>query len=106
MSQSGSYRNRASVKYEDSDSLDSEADSEDHSKPHKHDAYNIKEENIISNDRFKYFSELFSTLVKSKEVMTQYPLVEMMITYNSKLAVTITKRSDREYYVKMYNLNT
>jgi len=27
-----------------------------------------------------------------------------MITYNSKNAVTVTKKDDREYYVKMYNL--
>lgn len=29
-----------------------------------------------------------------------------MITYNSKSAVTVTKKDDREYYVKMYDLVT
>jgi hypothetical protein len=29
-----------------------------------------------------------------------------MITYNSKCACTVTKKDDREYYVKMYDLST
>ena len=35
-----------------------------------------------------------------------YPLVSCMITYNSKLAITVTKKDDKEYYVKHYNLTT
>ena len=29
-----------------------------------------------------------------------------MITYNSKLAVTVSKKSDQEMFIKMYNLDT
>lgn len=29
-----------------------------------------------------------------------------MITYDSQRAVTVTKKDDREYYVKMYSLDT
>jgi hypothetical protein len=29
-----------------------------------------------------------------------------MITYNSKSVVTVTKASDREYYIKQYSLET
>jgi len=30
----------------------------------------------------------------------------MIITYDSKLAITVTKRSDEEYFVKQYSLET
>lgn len=29
-----------------------------------------------------------------------------MITYNSVSAITVTKKDDREYWVKMYNLES
>lgn len=38
--------------------------------------------------------------------MTMYPIVSVMVTYNSKLAITVTKKDDSEYWVKMYNLET
>jgi len=56
--------------------------------------------------KFKQFEELFKYLTRSKNVITQYPIVTCMITYNSKSAVTVTKKDDREYYVKMYDLGT
>lgn len=37
---------------------------------------------------------------------TQYPIVTCMISYNSKYAITVTKKDDTEYYVKMYDLDT
>ena len=35
-----------------------------------------------------------------------YPIVSVIITYDSNYAVTVTKANDREYYVKMYSLTT
>jgi len=29
-----------------------------------------------------------------------------MITYNSKMAATVTKENDRSYFIKMYNLES
>lgn len=43
-------------------------------------------------------------MTKSKNVTTLYPIITCMITYDSKSVVTVTKRSDREYYVKQYSL--
>ena len=60
---------------------------------------------VKPNTRFRYFSDLFSGLTKSKNVATMYPLVSCMLTYNSKLVITVTKKSDREYYIKMYSLS-
>lgn len=35
-----------------------------------------------------------------------YPIVTMIITYDSSRAVTVTKKDDEEYYVKMYDLES
>lgn len=35
-----------------------------------------------------------------------YPINSVMISYDSTRAITVTKRNDREYYVKMYDLET
>lgn len=61
---------------------------------------------VKPNKRFRNFNDLFSNLTKSKNVVTLYPIVSCMITYNSKLAITVTMRDDREYYVKHYSLES
>jgi hypothetical protein len=58
------------------------------------------------NPRFKNYSSVFKNLVKSTNVATMYPIVSMIITYDSSKAVTVTKKNDREYYVKQYDLET
>ena len=45
-------------------------------------------------------------MTKYRNVTTLYPIVSCMITYNSVSAVTVTKKDDREYWVKMYSLKT
>jgi len=35
-----------------------------------------------------------------------WPIVSVMISYNSKYAVTVTKKDDRCSFVKMYELQT
>lgn len=55
---------------------------------------------VKPNPSFHNFKELFSNLVHSKNVLTMYPIVSVALTYNSKLAVTVTKKDDSEYWVK------
>lgn len=62
------------------------------------------DQDIKPNKRFKNFNDLFSNLTKQKNVATLYPIVSCMITYDSKSAITVTMRDDREYYVKQYSL--
>ena len=64
------------------------------------------DQDVKPNPRFKHFNDIFSGLTKSKNVGTMYPIVSCMITYNSKSAVTVTKRNDMTYFVKMYNLES
>jgi hypothetical protein len=62
------------------------------------------DQDVKPNKRFKNFNDLFSGLTKSKNVPTMYPLINCCITYNSRSAVTVTAKNDREYWVKQYNL--
>jgi hypothetical protein len=58
------------------------------------------------NPRFRNFSGIFKNLIKNSNVTTMDPIVSMIITYDSSKAITVTKRSDQEYYVKQYDLET
>ena len=59
-----------------------------------------------ANPRFKNYRSLFQNLLKTSEVTTMYPICSVIITYDSSKAITVTKKNDREYYVKMYSLET
>lgn len=37
---------------------------------------------------------------------TLYPIVSMIITYDSTKTITVTKNNDMEYYVKQYDLES
>jgi hypothetical protein len=58
------------------------------------------------NPRFKHYKELFNNLLKSTNVVTLYPICTVIISYDSKYAVTVTKKDEREYFVKMYDLES
>ena len=62
--------------------------------------------NIKPNQRFKNFMGLFSNLTKHKSRPTMYAIVNVSITYDSTRAITTTKKDDREFWVKMYDLET
>ena len=49
---------------------------------------------------------MFKNLTKEKKVATMYPIVTCMITYDSTRAITVTKKDDREFWVRMYDLET
>lgn len=58
------------------------------------------------NKRFKNFNDVFSGLTRSKNVVTNYPIINCSISYNSKVAITVMKNDDREYWIKQYSLET
>lgn len=35
-----------------------------------------------------------------------FPIVSLIITYDSSRAITVTKKNDQEYFVKMYDLES
>ena len=54
--------------------------------------------------RFKNYKDIFTQLIKYKSVPTKYPLVSMIISYDSTRAITVTKASEHESIIKMYCL--
>ena len=56
------------------------------------------------NIRFMSYKNVFKDLLKQTQVITMYPIVSMIITYDSTRAVTITKKDDRTCFIKMYSL--
>jgi hypothetical protein len=44
--------------------------------------------------------------LKQTNVITMYPIVSMIITNDSSRAVTLTKKDDHTYFLKMYGLET
>ena len=58
------------------------------------------------NQRFKSFYHLFGSLTKHKVRPTLYPIVSVILSYDSKRAITVTKKDDREFWVRQYDLET
>lgn len=65
-----------------------------------------KNDDIKPNPMFKNYKNLLDNLLKTKKVTTMYPLVSIYITYDSELAITVTKQNEKAYYVKMYSLES
>jgi len=64
------------------------------------------DQDVKPNKRFKNFNDVFSGLTRSKNVVTQYPLINCSISYDSKSAITVMKNNDREYWIKQYSLES
>lgn len=102
------YQSRALKKFDDDDSQDEE-DLLDSIQTEEALKYKNTQGETISqkpNARFKNYKEVFNNLLKSTSVTTMYPINSVMISYDSTRAITVTKRNDREYYVKMYDLES
>ena len=64
------------------------------------------ETKVKPNERFKNYKDVFNNLVVSTNVKTKFPIVSAAIAFDSKAVITVTKSSEREYWVKMYSLKT
>ena len=56
------------------------------------------------NIRFTSYKSVFKDLLKQTSVITQWPIISMIINYDSTRAITVTKQNERTYYIKMYDL--
>jgi hypothetical protein len=54
--------------------------------------------------RFKNFKQHFLNLTKRKCVYTQYDIISVEITHDSKFAVAILHHSDKLNYIRLYSL--
>jgi preprotein translocase subunit YajC len=58
------------------------------------------DQDVKPNKRFKNFNDIFSGLTRSKNVITNCPLVACIISYDSRSAITVTKEDDTLYHIK------
>jgi hypothetical protein len=58
------------------------------------------------NIQFKSYQSIFDNLTKSKKVETKYPILSCIISYDSTRAILITKKDDREVWIRMFSLAT
>lgn len=56
------------------------------------------------NPNFKNYNQAFKNLTQETRVGTMHPIVSMIITYDSRRAITVTKVSDKKYQVTQYSL--
>ena len=103
------YVSRRTKVFEDSQSEDEDYVQTEGSKPPETGIiqYQDTKGNITSlkpNIRFLPYQEMFTNLMKQTSVVTMFPILSMLITYDSTKALTVTKEDDRNYYIKMYDL--
>jgi hypothetical protein len=59
-----------------------------------------------ANPRFKSFKHVFENLLKSVEVQTNYSIVTMGLSNDSKVCITVSKADDCSYFINQYNVET
>lgn len=52
------------------------------------------------NLQFKSYASLFENLTKAKKVATAFPILSVIITYDSSRAILVTKKDDREAWIR------
>ena len=56
--------------------------------------------------KFKNYSSIFDNLTKSNSVDTPYPIISMLITYDSTRVIAVTKKDDTKHKLTQYNIET
>ena len=63
-------------------------------------------EPLMPNHYFKSYHNEFNYLVHSCTVATKHVVVSIAISFDSSLAISITKHNEMEYWIHMYSLTT
>ena len=58
------------------------------------------------NPQLENYKELFQNLTNPHVQVTAFDIVSIIITYDSKRCITVTKDSDEHYVIKQYSLKT
>lgn len=63
-----------------------------------------KKRMLRPNPSFRNYFDAFENLTTDLQIATDSPVVSIMITYDSSRALTVQKKTDREYFVHQYDL--
>lgn len=96
------YESRRNKNFDDTDSGAEETDKDDGAIIMKDFKGNLID--MQPNMRFKNYKNIFTNLIKYRSVQTAFPLVSMMIAYDSSRALTVTKAAENRSILKMYSL--
>jgi len=99
------YVSRRAGNYDDTDSAEEDYVESEGNKPAETGviSYRDTKGNVTSlkpNIRFLGYKNIFKDLLKQTSVVTMYPIVSMIISYDSTKAITLTKKDDRTCFVK------
>lgn len=64
------------------------------------------EQIIMPNPRFQSYTNLFQNFVSSQIIQTQYPVVNCFISFDSEVNIIVSKKSNYEYHISMFDLKT
>ena len=58
------------------------------------------------NPRFKKYKSQFTNLLKRNQIVTQYPIVSMIISRDSQKGISVQKIDEKRSVVEMHDLTT
>ena len=74
----------------------------EHDHGHHHHHHEECSEPVFS--KWKNYAEVFNNLVEKNEYKTAWPIISMMITYDSTRVIAVTKEDDMSYYIRQFCL--
>ena len=99
-----SYVSRRTKNYNDVDSGGSEVEDNDGNIVYTD---TLGKEFVIKpNPKLKTYKDLFTNLLHTQFVKTDFPILSMMITHDNTMAITVSKQSEYQSWIKMYELAT
>ena len=60
----------------------------------------------MPNPRFQSYTNLFQNFVSSQMIKTDYPVINCFISFDSEVNIIVSKKSDCEYHISMFDLQT
>lgn len=97
----GKYRQREFEEFSDNDSMDDEF-AEENVKIGDADK-SLQTSTMVREKRmskWKNYNETFDNLTNCNKVMTKFPIVSCMITYDSSRTILVTKEDDTAYHIR------
>lgn len=93
--------------YSDDDSIDGDKRDEDvkigETKP---EMMTTEVERMKRLTKWKNYNDVFDNLTIKRNVMTKFPIVSQMITYDSTRTIVVTKEDDTAYHIRQFCLIT
>lgn len=102
------YRSRKEIKYDDSDSQEEDEPIVSQRSLKSPQSLSETDPNAMlkSNAQFKNYRQIFDDMLKESRIMTEFPILTCMISYDSKRTVQVQKKGEREYRIQMFDLES